>query len=444
MMRVRTLILGAAGRDFHDFNVVYRTDAATDVVAFTAAQIPGIAGRRYPASLAGSLYPQGIPILPESELESFCRRQCVQRVVLAYSDLSHAQVMHLASRALACGADFLMHGPRRTMLRPDRPAIAVCGVRTGVGKSQVSRAVADRLRARGVRVAVIRHPMPYGDLESARAQRFACLADLEAARCTIEEREEYEPHIARGNVVFSGVDTAQVLALAQHEADCLVWDGGNNDLPFVQPDLLIGVVDALRPEQVDTHHPGEAVVRMADVVVINKVNAAAPGAVRDAVGRVQAVNPGANIVHAASVVRIDRPELVRGRRVLVVEDGPTLTHGGMAYGAGYAAARAAGASQIVDPRASAVPALAEVFARYPRIGPVLPAMGYDEEQRNALVQTIRASAAETIVAGTPIDLGALLQLDQPVARASYELEDAGEPTLRAVVDDLVRTHRSLW
>jgi predicted GTPase len=431
--RTRTLILGAAGRDFHDFNTLYRDDPATEVVGFTAAQIPGIAGRRYPAALAGPLYPEGIAIHDESELEALCARLAVERVVFAYSDVPHEHVMHLASRALASGAGFVLPGPRATMLAATRPVIAVSAVRTGCGKSQVSRWLSRRLRAAGRRVAVLRHPMPYGDLAAQAVQRFASRTDLDAARCTAEEREEYEPHLEAGNLVYAGVDYARILAQACAEADLIVWDGGNNDFPFVRPDLHVVIVDALRPQQLTTHHPGETVLRMADVVVINKVDGASPAVVDDMAARIAAIVPRARVVRAASRVQLDVPQAVRGRRVLVVEDGPTLTHGGMAWGAGQVAALAAGAGELVDPRASASPPIAEVYARYPHIGRVLPAMGYDAAQCAALRDTIERSGAEVVVAGTPIDLAALLDLRKPVVRAHYELADAGEPTLAQAI-----------
>jgi len=429
--RKRVLILGAAGRDFHNFNVAYRTDPGVEVVAFTAAQIPGIAGRRYPSALAGPLYPQGIPILDEARLEEICRAERVDEVVFAYSDVTHEQVMHLASRALACGADFSMLGPERTMLRANRPVIAISAVRTGCGKSQIARWLSRRLRERGLRAAALRHPMPYGDLVAERVQRFATRGDLDAARCTAEEREEYEPHIAAGNVVFAGVDYAAILAAAEREAQVIVWDGGNNDFPFLKPDVHIVVVDALRPDHVATHHPGEAVARMADIVVINKVDSASAQQVDTAIANVRHINARAVIVRAASPVTLDAD--IAGKRVLVVEDGPTLTHGGMAYGAGYVAARRAGAV-IVDPRPHLAPELRELLARYPHVGPVLPAVGYDEAQRAALRATIEASEADVVVAATPIDLAALLRPTRPVVRARYEFADAGEPTLEQVLE----------
>ena len=449
--RRRVLILGAAGRDFHNFNMVYREDPAVRVVAFTAAQIPGIAGRRYPAALAGELYPDGIAIEDESAMEDVCRREAIDEVVFAYSDVPHEQVMHLASRALSVGADFTLLGPRRTMLTGTRPVIAVTAVRTGCGKSQIARWLSRYLRARGKRVAVLRHPMPYGDLAAERVQRFAAMADLDRAGVTAEEREEYEPHIAAGNIVFAGVDYAAILAVAESEADIVVWDGGNNDFPFIRPDLQIAVADALRPAQVTTHHPGEAVARMADILVVNKVDAAAPEGAEALAERLRAINPRAPIVRAASPVCLDNPEAVRGRRVLVIEDGPTITHGGMAYGAGYVAARAAGAAEIVDPRLAATPVIRGVYAAYPHIGPVLPAVGYSRAQLAALEATINASAVDVVVAATPIDIGHLVRINAPVVRARYEFADVDSPPLEALVKDFLsrsvswrptRRHRS--
>jgi predicted GTPase len=439
--RLRVVILGAAGRDFHCFNTVYREAAGCEVVAFTAAtQIPGIAGRRYPPALAGPHHPAGIPIVEERELEALCARERVERVVLAYSDLTHAEAMHLASRALACGADFVMHGPRATMLAAQRPVIAVSAVRTGCGKSQTARFVARRLVAAGLRVAALRHPMPYGELADQRVQRFAARGDLDAAACSIEEREEYEPWLAADVTVFAGVDYAAILARAEAEADVLVWDGGNNDFPFLRPDLHLVLVDALRPDQVATHHPGESVLRMADAVIVAKVDAASADAVRALVERVRALRPGVRILRTGSPPRLEHPELVHGRRVLVVEDGPTLLHGGMAYGAGFVAAVRAGA-ELVDPRASAAPEIAALYAAHPQLGPVLPAAGYGDAQREALRRTIEDSAAELVVAGTPIDLAAVLRLAKPVVRVHYELEDLDRPGLGALVDDFVAARR---
>ncbi len=431
--RRRVLILGAAGRDFHNFNVVYRGDPTVEVVAFTATQIPGIADRRYPAELAGALYPDGIPIVDEGTLETVCRESHVDEVVFAYSDVPHEHVMHLASRALASGADVSLLGPRRTALKSRLPVIAVSAVRTGCGKSPIARWLSHRLRERGLRVAVLRHPMPYGDLARERAQRFESRADLDAAGCTIEEREEYEPHLAAGNLVFAGVDYAAILARAEPEADLILWDGGNNDFPFLIPDLHIVVVDALRPGQTATHHPGETVLRMADLVVINKVDAASSEAVQQLREAVRAINPRAPMIEAASPVSLDDAEAVRGRRVLVVEDGPTITHGGMPHGSGYVAAQAAGAI-VVDPRPAAAPSIAAVYRQYPHIGLVLPALGYDAAQCVALRATIDAAAVDAVVSGTPIDLAALIGTVKPIVRARYEFAEASTPGLGARVD----------
>ena len=433
----RVVLLGAAGRDFHNFNVVYRDDSKAKVIAFTAAQIPGIAGRRYPTALAGQLYPAGIPIVAEGELFALCLAEHVDEVVFAYSDVTHEHVMHLASRALAAGADFILLGPRRTMLDSALPVIAVTAVRTGCGKSAIARWLSARLRARGHKVAVLRHPMPYGDLLKERVQRFANLADLERAGCTVEEREEYEPHIALGNVVFAGVDYAAILREAERQADIIVWDGGNNDFPFIRPDLHIAVADALRPDQIATHHPGEAVARMADLLVVNKVDAASQEQVQAAIAGLRAVNPTAPIVRACSPVRLDDVAAVSGRRVLVVEDGPTITHGGMSHGAGYVAALRAGAVEIVDPRSWATSEIAAVFSAYPHIGKVLPAVGYGAAQLAALAATINASTAEVIVSATPIDLARLIPIHKPVIRARYEYADDGEPSLTRFLDNFL-------
>jgi predicted GTPase len=433
--RRRVVIVGAAGRDFHNFNVVYRHDSATEVVAFTAAQIPGIAGRCYPPALAGRLYPGGIAIVEEAALEALCRAHSVDEVVFAYSDVPHEHVMHIASRALATGADFTLLGPKRTMLTSSLPVIAITAVRTGCGKSAIARWLSQRLRQKGLRVAVLRHPMAYGELATSRAQRLAS-ADLDAARCSAEEREEYEPHIAVGNVVFAGVDYAEVLRLAEREADLVVWDGGNNDFPFVQPGLHITVADALRPRQVATHHPGEAVARMADVLVINKVDTAAPADIDVIEQELRGVNASAVIVRAASPIRLDDAAAVRGKRALVVEDGPTITHGGMAYGAGYVAAVAAGA-RVVDPRSSAAPAIRKIFEAYPHIGHVLSAVGYDATQLAALQATINGANIDVVVSATPADLAHLLDLDKPVVRACYEFAELDEPRLSSIIDIFV-------
>ena len=429
--------MGAAGRDFHNFNMVYRDDPETRVIAFTANQIPDISGRRYPPSLAGEHYPEGIPIVDESTLEGLCREQNIDQVVFAYSDVSHTQVMHKASLVLAAGADFLLLGPRHSMLSSRVPVIAVCAVRTGCGKSQITRWLAGRLKQKGLRVAVIRHPMPYGDLEKQAVQRFANLADLDAADCTIEEREEYEPHLAAGTIVYAGVDYARIVARAEQETDIILWDGGNNDFSFIEPDLHIVLVDPLRPGDETSHYPGEAVLRMADVVLLAKVNSAADADVQRVSENVRAINPRAKIVRGASPVTLDNPAAVRGKRVLVVEDGPTITHGGMPYGAGYVAATQAQAAQIVDPRSAAVEEIAEVYARFPHIGSVLPAMGYHPAQLEALRKTINAADVDVVIVATPCDIGALIEIDKPVVRAGYEFAEVGEPGLGALLEEFL-------
>ncbi len=427
--------MGAAGRDFHNFNVVYRNDPACEVVAFTAAQIPGIAGRRYPPSLAGPLYPQGIAIVAEEEFEAHVSSEAVDLVVLAYSDLAHVEVMHRASRALGAGADFALLGPRSTMLRARLPVIAVTAVRTGAGKSPLARWLAARLRARGLRVAVLRHPMPYGDLERQAAQRFATRADVDAAQCTLEEREEYEPHLAAGGTVYAGVDTARVLALAERESDILLWDGGNNDFPFVRPDLHIVLVDPLRAGDETRYHPGETCLRMAHVVVISKVDSAAPEAVAAVARSARAANARAPVLRGALEIRLDDPGAVRGKRALVVEDGPSITHGGMPHGAGFVAAQRAGAAAIVDPRASAAPEFRDVYARYQHIGRVLPALGYSGTQLAALRRTIADADADVVVSATPVDLAPLLQTCKPVVRVRYEFVDLDSPALETIVGE---------
>lgn len=429
----RVVIMGAAGRDFHNFNMLYRNDPATRIVAFTAAQIPGIAGRRYPPELAGPAYPAGIPILDEKDLESICRDLDATAVMFAYSDVPHDTVMHAASRAAAAGCDFLLAGPGRTMLRSAKPVIAVCAVRTGCGKSQTTRYLARRLAERGLRPAVLRHPMPYGDLAAQAVQRFATPGDLDAADCTIEEREEYEPYIELGLPVFAGVDYGAILAAAEQAADIVLWDGGNNDFPFLRPDLHIVLADALRPGHETAFWPGEVNLRMADIVILAKSDLADADALATIRGNVASANSAAAIVAGASPVRLDDVGAVTGRRVLVVDDGPTLTHGGMRYGAGYVAARDAGAD-IVDPRPFAVASLADIYARYPHLGPVLPAMGYNAAQRRDLAATIAASGVDCVVAGTPIDLARGLDLAVPVIRARYDYADSGEPTLWSLVE----------
>jgi len=438
LQKTRVVIMGAAGRDFHNFNRVYRDDPGTEVLAFTATQIPEIAGRRYPPLLAGSLYPDGIPIIEESKLEALCRTQHVNQVVFAYSDVPHALVMHKASIALAAGADFLLLGPERTMLQAGVPVIAVSAVRTGCGKSQTTRWLSQLLKNHDLQVAVIRHPMPYGDLERQAVQRLSSLADLDAADCTIEEREEYEPHIALGNVVYAGVDYAEIVARAEAEADIILWDGGNNDFPFIRPDLHLVLVDPLRPGNETTHHPGEAVLRMADIVVVAKVNSAADADIQQVTETARSINPGATIVRGASPVCLDDPEAVRGKRVLVVEDGPTITHGGMPYGAGYVAATRGEAAEIIDPHGAAVEEIRRIYRQYPHIGPVLPAVGYHPSQLEALRDTINAVDADVVISATPCDLAALIEINKPIVRARYEFAESGEPGLRRLIESFLR------
>ena len=433
----RLLIMGAAGRDFHVFNTIFRNDLGREVVAFTAAQIPGISSRRYPAELAGPQYPEGIPIRAESELANLIVAERIDEVVFAYSDVAHVELMHKASIVLASGADFSLLGPQTTMLRSRLPVIAVCAVRTGIGKSQVTRALSKVMKARGLRVAVVRHPMPYGDLLRQSVQRFESLADLDRAACTVEEREEYEPHLAIGNVVHAGVDYGRILTQVEQEADIILWDGGNNYFSFYRPDLHIVLVDPMRAGHESLYHPGEAVLRMADVVVVAKTNSAAPADIERVTLSARALAPKAVILHGASRVILDDPARVAGRRVLVVEDGPTITHGGMAYGAGYVAARAAGAAAILDPRPSARGRLAEVFAEYPHIHEVLPAMGYSPAELADLRATIEAAEPEIIVAGTPCDLARLLDTRIPVVRARYEYEEVESPGLCDHVRDFL-------
>ena len=436
MARTRVLIAGAAGRDFHNFNVVYRDRPEYEVVAFTATQIPNIDGRVYPGELAGSLYPEGIPILPESALEQLVRELRVDELVFAYSDVTHEHVMHVGSRALAAGASYRLIAPRETMLTSSRPAVAVCAVRTGSGKSQTTRRVAQILRAAGRRVAVLRHPMPYGDLTTQAVQRFERYEDLDAADATIEEREEYEPHLAEGNLVFAGVDYERILRAAESEADVILWDGGNNDTPFIQPDVHIVVVDPHRPGHELRYHPGETNLRMADVCVVNKVDSATQEGIDAVLESIHLHNPDSKVVLAASPFQIEGdPEEIRGKRVLAVEDGPTLTHGEMTYGAAVLAARQHGAAELIDPREHAVGTIADTFAAYPHVGPLLPAMGYGRRQMKDLRATIRASNPDLVLIGTPIDLRRLIDLDTPALRVTYKLQEVGEPTLEDVLAD---------
>jgi predicted GTPase len=428
------IIAGAAGRDFHNFNLVYRGREEFEVLAFTATQIPNIDGRVYPAELAGSLYPAGIPIVPEEALEQLIRENEVDQVVFSYSDVTHDHVMHIGSRALAAGATYTLLAPRETMLTSSKPVVAVCAVRTGAGKSQTTRRVAALLREDGKRVAVLRHPMPYGDLTKQAVQRFERYEDLEAADATIEEREEYEPHLAEGNLVFAGIDYAAILDRAEQEADVIVWDGGNNDTPFIKPNLHLVVVDPHRPGHELHYHPGETNLRMADVCVVNKVDSAPQDGVDAVVDSIRENNPTAKIVLAASPFELEENGTqITGKRVLAIEDGPTLTHGEMSFGAAVLAAKQNGAAELVDPRPFAVGSIAATFQAYPHVGALLPAMGYGRSQMEDLRETIARSDAEVVVIGTPIDLRRLIDFDKPALRVRYKLQELGEPTLADVL-----------
>jgi predicted GTPase len=434
MERTRVLIAGAAGRDFHNYNVVYRGREDVRVVAFTATQIPNIEGRVYPADLAGDGYPEGIPICPERELEATIAKHQVDEVVFAYSDVTHEHVMHLGSRALAAGASYRLLSPRETMLTSTKPVVAVCAVRTGSGKSQTTRHVAALFREAGKRVAVLRHPMPYGDLAAQAVQRFERYEDLDAADCTIEEREEYEPHLAEGNLVFAGIDYAAILERAEEEADVILWDGGNNDTPFIRPDIHIVVVDPHRAGHELRYHPGETNLRMADVCVVNKVDSAPPEGVNAVLDSIRAVNEHARVVLAASPFVVEEDgEAIAGKKVLAVEDGPTLTHGEMTYGAAVLAAKAHGAAALVDPRPFAVGSIARTFEEYPHVAELLPAMGYGRRQMEELRETIARSDADVVLIGTPIDLRRAIDLVKPALRVTYRLQPLGEPTLADVL-----------
>src|SRR5574338_859279 len=429
-MPVKTIIMGAAGRDFHNFNTFFRGNKDYEVVAFTATQIPDIEGRQYPKELAGDLYPAGIPIHAEEELVDLIRKHNVEQVVFAYSDVPHEVVMHKASTVMAAGADFRLMGTRTTQVKSTKPVISVCAVRTGSGKSQTTRRVAQILRGMGYKVAAIRHPMPYGDLVKQAVQRFADYSDLDKHECTIEEREEYEPHIDNGVIVYAGVDYEKILRAAEKEVDIVLWDGGNNDFPFYVPDLQIVVADPHRPGHEAKYHPGETNVRLADVFVINKVDTADAESVIKVRESLRRLNPTALVIEGASPLFVDDPEAIRGKRVLVVEDGPTLTHGEMAYGAGYVAARRFGAREIVDPRPFAVKSIAATYQKYPKTGPILPAMGYGEAQMKDLEETINRADVDMVVVGPPIDLTRVIQLNKPYHRVRYELQEIGQPTLQ--------------
>ena len=438
MNRTRVLIMGAAGRDFHNFNVIYRNDPQSKVVAFTATQIPNIEGRLYPPELSGELYPDGIPILDEVDLSRLISEFKVDDVVFAYSDVSHEYVMHKASKVLKCGSNFKLLGGEKTMIKSNKPVIAIGAVRTGSGKSQTTRRVAEVLTDAGTSVAVIRHPMPYGDLTKQKVQRFATIEDLKKHDCTIEEMEEYEPHIDRGSVVFAGIDYKAILDKAEKEADIILWDGGNNDMPFYKPDLFLVVVDPHRPGHELLFYPGESNLLMADVVVINKMDTAEPENIATVKANIASVNPGATIIEAASPVTVEKPDVIKGKRCLVVEDGPTLTHGGMKFGAGIVAAEKFGATEVVDPRPWINGTIAETFESYPDIGKLLPAMGYGEQQIKDLEATINAADCDVVIIGTPIDLRRLLHIEKPSVRVTYNLKETGRPTVANVLEPFTK------
>lgn len=436
--RKRVIIMGAAGRDFHNFNVYFRDKQEYEVVAFTGAQIPGIEGRPYPPELAGSLYHKGIPIYSEKELSRLIKEFNVDIVVFSYSDVPHEYVMQRASLALGSGADFMLLGPNSTMLKSKKPVVSVCATRTGSGKSQTTRKVSELLRQHGKRVVVVRHPMPYGDLAEQIVQRFATYADLDKYKCTIEEREEYEPHIRRNTVVYAGVDYEKILREAEKEADIILWDGGNNDFPFYKSDLLIVVVDPLRVGNELTYYPGETTLRMADVVVVNKIDSANPTDVTKLKANVKKVNPEATIVEATSPISVDNKEVIKDKKVIVVEDGPTLTHGDMSYGAGVVAAKRFGAKEIMDPRPYAVGSIKETFQKYPKTGNVLPAMGYGVKQIEELESTINKAPCDSVIIATPVDLNKILKINKPSARVTYELEEIGDHKLSKIIEKFLQ------
>ena len=441
MIRKNIIIIGAAGRDFHNFNLFYRNQENYNVVAFTAAQIPDIDGRKYPKELAGRLYPDGIPIFDEDRLPELIKKYKVNDCIFSYSDVPYQKVMSVSAIVNSSGANFILLGPDDTMLKSSKPVIAVGAVRTGCGKSQTSRRVIELLMAKGLKVVAIRHPMPYGDLIDQRVQRFASIKDLEKHKCTVEEMEEYEPHIVRGNVIYAGVDYEAILREAEKDpkgCDVILWDGGNNDFPFIKPDLMITITDPHRAGHELKYYPGEVNLRMADVVVINKIDSAAPEAIQTVRESIEKVNPGAIVIDGASPIRVDKPSLIRGKKVLVVEDGPTLTHGEMKIGAGIVAARKFGASELVDPRPYIVGRLGETFRLYPAIGTLLPAMGYGEEQLRDLEKTINNTECDCVIIATPIDLNRIIKIDKPNTRVYYDLQEIGYPDLSQVLDDFLK------
>jgi len=436
--KIKIIIMGAAGRDFHNFNVYFRNNPNYEVVAFTATQIPDIAGRKYPVELSGPLYPKGIPIYPEEELPTLIKEKQIDQVILAYSDLPHQYVMDKASIVLASGADFRLMGPKNTMLKSNLPVISICAVRTGCGKSQTTRKVTDILKKMGYKIAVVRHPMPYGDLKEQIWQRYENYSDLDHYNCTIEEREEYEPHLDRGNILYAGVDYQEILTRAEKDADIIVWDGGNNDIPFYKSDFHIVVTDPHRVGHEMTYYPGEANLRMADVVVMNKIDTAAPDQINLLRENIHQLAPNAILIEAASPLTVDHPELIRGKRVLVIEDGPTLTHGEMKYGAGVVAAQKYGAKEIIDPRPYAVGSIKDTYKKYPNIGILLPAMGYGKKQIQELEDTINATDCDLVIIGTPIDLTRIIKFNKKSVRVKYELQEIGRPDLDEVLNEKIK------
>ncbi|NLL48643.1 MAG: GTPase [Firmicutes bacterium] len=444
MSKIKVIIIGAAGRDFHNFNTYYRDNETYEVVAFTATQIPDIHGRQYPPELAGKLYPAGIPIYDQAELVDLIRKHEVDDCVFSFSDIHYIDLMNLSSIVNAAGANFILLGPKQTMLQSQKPVVAVCATRTGTGKSQTSRTVAEYLMKQGLKVVAIRHPMPYGDLAAQKVQRYSSIDDLAKHKCTIEEMEEYEPHIERGNVIYSGVDYEAILREAEQDpegCDVILWDGGNNDFPFLKPDLMITVADPHRAGHELSYYPGEVNMRIADVVVINKIDSASPEGIETVRQNTRKVNPNAVIVDAASPIRVDQPELIKGKRVLIVEDGPTLTHGDMKLGAGTIAAQKFGAAEIINPRDKAVGKLAETYELYPHIGDLLPAMGYSDQQRADLEATIANVDCDAVIIGTPIDLNRIVKIKQPNTRVYYDLQEIGSPNLSEILADFIKEHK---
>ena len=441
MTQRKIIIIGAAGRDFHNFNTFYRDNPAYTVVAFTAAQIPDIANRKYPASLAGRLYPDGIPIRAQDDLEKLIRELDADECVFSYSDVPYSVVMGIGAKVNAAGADFALMGYKHTMIKSNKPVVAVGAVRTGCGKSQTSRRITEALMAQGLKVIAIRHPMPYGDLEAQKVQRFATIDDLAKHNCTIEEMEEYEPHVTRGNVIYAGVDYEAIVRAAENDpsgCDVILWDGGNNDFPFYKPDLMVAVTDPHRPGHELSYYPGEITLRIADVVVINKIDSADFDNIQTVRENIERVNPGAVVIDAVSTIRVNKPEVIRGKRVLVIEDGPTLTHGEMKIGAGIVAARRFGAAEIIDPRSCAVGRLAETYRIYPNIGKLLPAMGYGEQQMKDLAATIEKTDCDSVVIATPIDLQRVVKINKPCARVEYNLQEIGRPNMDDILEKFVR------